>query len=105
MTNNHSLAKRALLTASIALVAITWVAAVAESPAAQQPVRPAEPPTPRPPVQEPRSISELGAFSWLSQRALLAQYCITCHNETLETGGLALDTLRQGGYEPVVVPD
>jgi hypothetical protein len=87
---------RTLLTASIALVAIAWVAAVAESPAAQQPARPAgEPPAPRPPAQEDRRpVSELGAFSWLSQRALLTQYCITCHNETLQTGGLALDTLR-----------
>ena len=27
------------------------------------------------------------------QRALLDRYCVTCHNERLQTGGLALDTL------------
>ena len=27
------------------------------------------------------------------QRALLNQYCVTCHNQRLKTGGLALDTL------------
>ena len=27
------------------------------------------------------------------QRALLDRYCVTCHNERLRTGGLALDTL------------
>src|SRR6267142_6389378 len=26
-------------------------------------------------------------------RAVLDQYCVTCHNERLHTGGLALDTL------------
>ena len=26
------------------------------------------------------------------QRALLDQYCVTCHNERMRTGGLALDT-------------
>src|SRR5688572_26175116 len=28
-----------------------------------------------------------------SQRAILNQYCVTCHNERARTGGLALDTL------------
>ena len=37
--------------------------------------------------------SELGSFSGLSQQALSSRYCITCHNERLKTGGLALDTL------------
>ena len=27
-----------------------------------------------------------------AQRAILNQYCVTCHNEKLKTGGLALDT-------------
>ena len=26
-------------------------------------------------------------------RSLLDQYCVTCHNETLRTGGLALDSV------------
>ena len=29
-----------------------------------------------------------------SPRAVLDQYCVTCHNEKLRTGGLALDTLE-----------
>jgi mono/diheme cytochrome c family protein len=88
--------KRTLLAGSIVFVAVAFATAVAEQPAAQQAVRPAAaPPAPRPPAQqEPRSISELGSLSWVSQRALLTQYCITCHNDTLKTGGLALDTLR-----------
>src|SRR5687768_8753172 len=28
-----------------------------------------------------------------TQRALLDQYCVTCHNETARTAGLALDKL------------
>ena len=88
--------KRALLTASIAFVAIAWVTAVAEQPTPQQPIRPAaEPAAPRAPaLQEPKSISGLGSLAVISQRALLDQYCVTCHNEKLKTGGLALDTLR-----------
>jgi hypothetical protein len=38
-------------------------------------------------------VSGPGSFSGLSQQALLEQYCIACHNQTLRTGGLALDTL------------
>ena len=30
---------------------------------------------------------------------LLDQYCVTCHNERLTTGGLALDTLQKAGIE------
>ena len=41
------------------------------------------------PSQEPSG--ELSA-SVASQRALIDRYCVTCHNETLRTGGLALDT-------------
>ena len=38
------------------------------------------------PGQQPASGAE-------PQRALLDRYCVTCHNERLRTGGLALDTL------------
>ena len=30
---------------------------------------------------------------------LLDQYCVTCHNERLKTGGLALDTLQKARIE------
>jgi len=33
------------------------------------------------------------ATSAASERALLDRYCVTCHNQRLQTGGLALDKL------------
>ena len=36
--------------------------------------------------------SRLAASSAAPQRALLDRYCVTCHNQRLQTGGLALDT-------------
>jgi len=38
------------------------------------------------------------------QRALLNQYCVTCHNERLLTAGLALDSadVAKAGAEPEV---
>jgi len=47
----------------------------------------------RPPAQQPTPASDLAYFAPLSQKALLDQYCVTCHNERLKTGGLALETL------------
>ena len=37
--------------------------------------------------------AEQSAAAAVSQRALLDRYCVTCHNERLRTGGLALDAL------------
>ena len=37
--------------------------------------------------------SGLAASSAASQRSLLDRYCVTCHNQRLQTGGLALDTM------------
>ena len=69
--------KRALFASTIAFLAVGWASLIAQ--------RPPEPPsTPRP---------EPAVFAQVSQRALLDQYCVTCHNERLKTGGLALDTL------------
>ncbi|MBM3525347.1 MAG: hypothetical protein FJX57_20560, partial [Alphaproteobacteria bacterium] len=38
------------------------------------------------------------------QRALLDQYCVTCHNKQLNTGNLALDAVdvARAGVEPLV---
>ncbi len=47
----------------------------------------------RPATQPAVPRSEPAYVDGLSQKALLDQYCITCHNERLKTGGLALDTL------------
>ena len=41
------------------------------------------------PMAAPRAAAAVAA----SQRALLDRYCVTCHNERLQTGGLALDAL------------
>ncbi|MDP6579196.1 MAG: DUF1587 domain-containing protein, partial [Vicinamibacterales bacterium] len=40
----------------------------------------------------------------VSPRAVLDRYCVTCHNERLQTGGLALDTVdpAQVALEPAV---
>ena len=48
----------------------------------------------RPPAQQPAPASDVAYFAGVSQKALLDQYCVTCHNERLQTGGLALDTVR-----------
>jgi Protein of unknown function (DUF1592)/Protein of unknown function (DUF1588)/Protein of unknown function (DUF1587)/Protein of unknown function (DUF1585)/Protein of unknown function (DUF1595) len=80
--------KRTLLAGSIAFAAIAWATVVAEQPVVVGPpvmdlLEGSNPSyAQRPPVQE------------MSQQALLDQYCITCHNEKLKTGGLALDALR-----------
>jgi hypothetical protein len=36
-----------------------------------------------------------------SQKALLNQYCVTCHNQKLKTGGLELDALDP---DPLWIP-
>jgi len=41
----------------------------------------------------PRAASKPPAISAAAQRALLDQYCVTCHNQKAKIGGLALDTV------------
>ena len=64
------------------IVAVTSfiVAAAYNAPLAQRPAAPAENQRPATGVAP-------------SQQAVLAKYCITCHNQRAKTGGLALDTL------------
>jgi hypothetical protein len=40
------------------------------------------------------ATAPLAASSGAGPRAVLDQYCVTCHNERLKTAGLTLDTLR-----------
>src|SRR5688572_11656409 len=47
----------------------------------------------RPPQQAPSATTPPPAAS---QRLLIDQYCTTCHNQRLKTGGLALDTTDLG---------
>jgi len=42
---------------------------------------------------------DLAFLAGPSQKAMLDQYCVTCHNERLKTGGLALDTLQASRIE------
>ena len=47
------------------------------------------------PSAQDRPASRSGGGSQLEQ-AVLARYCVTCHNQRVKTGGLALDTLDLG---------
>jgi mono/diheme cytochrome c family protein len=44
-------------------------------------------------AQQAATIPSVLATSSASERALIDQYCVTCHNQRLKTGGLALDQL------------
>jgi mono/diheme cytochrome c family protein len=75
---NVNLKRRAALLAA----ATTWVVAMAYSaPFAQQPAAPGAARASGQPAEG------------RDQQAILARYCITCHNERARTGGLALDVL------------
>jgi len=68
--------RKILLASALVFVSIGWESVVAR-PLQQGPA--------------PRPVSAIASPP--SQKPLLDQYCITCHNERLKTGGLALDTL------------
>jgi mono/diheme cytochrome c family protein len=70
---------RPLLAASLLFVAATWVSVAAQNAGPQA----------RGPAAGPAAPGPVNA----SERALLDQYCVTCHNGRLNTGGLALDGL------------
>ncbi len=44
-------------------------------------------------AQQVATVPTVLATSAASERALIDQYCVTCHNQRLKTGGLALDQL------------
>src|ERR1700733_15123672 len=44
-------------------------------------------------AQQVVTVPSVLATSAASERALIDQYCVTCHNQRLKTGGLALDQL------------
>ena len=43
--------------------------------------------------QQAAAVAATPVTSPASERALLDQYCVTCHNKRLQTGGLSLDQL------------
>jgi len=75
---------RVLLTLSLAFVAATWASVAGQSA-----------PVPNPESRIPNPESRIPS----SMQPLLDQYCVTCHNERLKTGGLALDTLQKARIE------
>jgi mono/diheme cytochrome c family protein len=88
-----------------ALLAVTWAGLVAgqsggaskpaptrgasQAPAASVPARP----RPAPAVASPAVTPAVNAGSQTATRALLDQYCVTCHNARLKTANLSLDQL------------
>jgi mono/diheme cytochrome c family protein len=77
---------RILLALCLAFVAAAWASVAGQSA-----------PVPNPESRTPNP--DLGFLAGPSQKALMDQYCVTCHNERLTTGGLALDTLQKAGIE------
>jgi len=88
------------------LLAITWVGFVAAQtggapkpapkPASQAPVaKPAAKPAAKPPAQAVSAVQAPPATSGspAAARALLDQYCVTCHNARVKTANLLLDQL------------
>jgi mono/diheme cytochrome c family protein len=84
---------RILLALCLAFVAATWASVAGQS-------APVQNPEPRAANPEPRTPNpDLGFLAGPSQKALIDQYCVTCHNERLKTGELALDTLQKARVE------
>jgi mono/diheme cytochrome c family protein len=77
---------RILIALCLAFVAATLASVAGQS---------APVPNPEPRIPSP----DLAFFAGPAQKALLDQYCVTCHNERLKTGGLALDTLQKSRIE------
>ena len=86
--------KRILFAGSIFLVA-AWAAAIANQAGGSQRQPPAPQTVPQPRTQQQASPApDVASLSQSPQQALITQYCVTCHNDRLKTGGLSLDTLR-----------
>ena len=45
-------------------------------------------------AQQPATVPAVAASSAASERALIDQYCVSCHNQRLKTAGLTLDQLE-----------
>jgi mono/diheme cytochrome c family protein len=76
---------RTVFSSALALVIVGWASVIGQHATGQPP-----PPQPRPAQAASVPAGRLAA-SGPSERALVDQYCITCHNERLKTGGLTLD--------------
>jgi mono/diheme cytochrome c family protein len=69
----------------VPLLVLAWIGAVVMV-SADAPQRPSGPATAQPSVRRAAATATRGANA-----ALLTQYCVTCHNDRLKTGGLVLD--------------
>jgi mono/diheme cytochrome c family protein len=86
---------------SITVVTVVWLLTSSRSAGAAQGVKT----RPVPLSQQPAADTNTGdSASAARQRAVLDQYCVTCHNQRLKTGNLALDTpdVAKAGAEPEV---
>ena len=73
----------------LAVTLALWGAAAVLSAAQNSPVRAA----PTGPVAAPARVAAPAATGQQATEAVLKQYCVTCHNTRLKTGGLELDGL------------
>jgi mono/diheme cytochrome c family protein len=71
------------LRAGVTLAAVVWLAVLVGTPHAQQ----------GPPAGQPAPPAVMAGADY---RALLDQYCVTCHNAALMTGGLELESVDTG---------
>jgi len=78
---------------TLAVTLTLWGAVAVLSAAQNAPGRSATPPS-------AASIAPVAASQQASQEAVLKQYCVTCHNARLKTGGLELD-----GLDMATLPD
>ena len=93
---------RVLATGCIAFMSVVLVSAQVATPPRPTPAAPAAPaatPAPRPaaaPAPAPQAAAAVPAAlspGAATQRAVLDKYCVTCHNERLNTANLKLDKL------------
>ena len=75
--------------ALFALLTLGWLAASGGVAGSSQ-----QAPPPPPPSISSSSSSSPGAPAATPFQPVLQKYCVTCHNQTLRTAGLALDTVN-----------
>ena len=82
--------RRRVLASTLVVVATGWASLMGQAPAAPPVAAPRPVPAQRSAPAQPRPQP---SASHQSDQALVSQYCVTCHNDRLKTGGLTLDGL------------
>ena len=85
---------RILMAGGVAALSVAVVVGQTSQPTSTS--RPASSPVARPQTAPPapapaKSVAPTGGEDAATSRALVDQYCVTCHNARLKTGGLVLD--------------